>query len=320
MFWMNWSHGSTFMPPAATALATEVDNLYSFLLITSLIACVILIGGMIYFALKYKRQTPNDKTPYISHDTRLEILWSVIPLIIFLVVFAWGWMIYHDMRNMPKDGLEVHVTGKQWAWTAEYKNGVKSSEIVVPVNRDIKIVMTSTDVIHSLYIPSFRIKQDAVPGRYTSLWFRAEKLGEFHVFCTEFCGTSHSGMITKLKVLSESDFDKWLTEEADSGLLPIAERGKKIFNMKCASCHYADQDKAKIGPSLYGLHDSENHPVEDGAIAKVDENYIRESILMPQAKLAKGYPLSGPRMISFQGQISENELAAVIEFIKTLKK
>lgn len=307
------------MPTQASAIAESVDSLYSFLLIISLIACIIVIGGMIYFAFKYKRRSNNDKTAYITHDTRLEVLWSVIPLILFLAVFAWGWIIYHNMRTMPKDALEIQVMAQQWTWTAEYKNGVKSSEIVVPVNRDVRIVLASSDVIHSLYIPSFRIKQDAVPGRYTNVWLRAEKLGEFHVFCTEFCGTSHSGMITKLKVVSQEDFDKWLIEESDSATLPMAERGKKIFNMKCASCHYADQNKVKIGPSLYGLFGQENHQIENGVVSKVDENYIRESVLDPQAKLAKGFPLSGVRMISFQGQISENELTSVIEFIKTLK-
>ncbi len=316
---LNKVMAQSFMPTQGTEIAKRVDSLYSFLLVISLISCVIVIGGMVYFAIKYKRKSNNDKTAYISHDTRLEVLWSVVPLIIFLIVFAWGWIIYHDMRKMPKNALEIQVTGQQWNWTTEYKNGVKSSEIVVPVGRDVKIIMTSTDVIHSLYIPSFRIKQDAVPGRYSTLWFKAEKLGEFHVFCTEFCGTSHSGMITKLKVLSEADFEKWLIEESESGALPIAERGKKLFNMKCASCHYSDQDKAKIGPTMFGLYGQENHPLEDGVVEKVDENYIRESILNPQAKLSKGYPLSGARMISFQGQLSENELLSLIEFIKTLK-
>ena len=311
------AEAQSFMPAQGSEIAKSVDSLYSFLLIVSLIACVIVIGGMIYFALKYKRKSDNDKTAYISHDTRLEILWSVVPLIIFLFVFAWGWIIYHDMRKMPKDALEIQVNGQQWSWTAEYKNGVKSGEIVIPVNRDVKLILTSTDVIHSLYIPTFRIKQDAVPGRYTALSLKAEVMGEFHIFCAEFCGTSHSGMITKLKVLSQADFDKWLIEEADSASWPLAERGKKLFNMKCTACHYADQDTVKIGPSLKGIfgHDVDTH---DGKKVKADENYLRESILEPQAVVVAGF---GPRsaMTPFQGQLSEIEVLALIEYIKSNK-
>ena len=315
---MNQAMAGSFMPEQGTEIAKQVDNLYGFLLVVSFISCAILIGGMIYFALKYKRKSANDKTAYITHDTRLEVLWSVIPLIIFIFVFGWGWFIYHDMRTMPKDALEVNVTGKQWAWTVEYKNGVKSTELVVPVNKDVKLILSSEDVIHSFFIPSFRIKQDAVPGRYTTLWFRAEKLGEFHVFCAEFCGTSHSGMITRLKVVSQEDFDKWLTGESEIGLLPMAQRGAKIFQTRaCASCHNVDNPAVKIGPSLFKKWGAEEE-MDDGKKVVFDENYVRESILESQAKIVKGFPKPSP-MPAFQGQLSESELAALIEYIKGLK-
>ncbi|MEQ1722958.1 MAG: cytochrome c oxidase subunit II [Pseudobdellovibrio sp.] len=305
------------MPPQATEISKQVDNLYGFLLVVSFISCVILIGGMIYFVVKYKRKTANDKTAYITHDTRLEVLWSVIPLIIFLLVFGWGWVLYHDMRTMPKDALEINITGKQWAWTAEYKNGVKATEVVVPVNKDVKLVLGSEDVIHSFYIPSFRIKQDAVPGRYSALWFNSQKLGEFHVFCTEYCGTSHSGMITKLKVVSQEDFNKWLIEESEVGTLPLAQRGAKYFQTRaCASCHNVDSAAVKIGPSLYQRWGKEGSNA-DGSKYTFDENHVRESILLPQAQLTAGYPQPSP-MPSFQGQLSESELTALIEYIKGL--
>ncbi len=314
---MNLASAGTFMPEQGTDIAKQVDNLYGFLLVVSFISCAILIGGMIYFAVKYKRKSANDKTPYITHDTRLEILWSVIPLIIFLFVFAWGWVVYHDMRAMPKNALEIHVTGKQWAWTMEYKNGVKAIELVVPVNRDIKIILTSEDVIHSFYVPSFRIKQDAVPGRYSALWFRAEKLGEFHVFCTEFCGTSHSGMLSKVRVVSQEDFDKWLIEESEIGSLPLAARGAKYFKTRaCSSCHNVDNAAVKVGPSLYKRWGKEEE-FDDGTKASFDENYARQSILEPQARIVKGYPRPSP-MPSYQGQLSESELNALIEYIKGL--
>lgn len=315
---MNRAMAGTFMPEQGTEIAKQVDNLYAFLLVVSFISCAILIGGMIYFAMKYKRKSQNDKTAYITHDTRLEVLWSVIPLIIFLFVFAWGWIIYHDMRAMPKDALEINVTGKQWAWTVEYKNGVKSTELVVPVNKDVKLVLSSEDVIHSFFIPSFRIKQDAVPGRYTTLWFKAEKLGNFHVFCAEYCGTSHSGMITRLKVVTQEEFDKWLTSESEIGLLPIAQRGAKIFQTRaCASCHNVDNPSVKIGPSLYKMWGTEE-VMEDGTKVPFDENYVRESIVESQAKIVKGFPKPSP-MPAFQGQLSESELTALIEYIKGLK-
>ncbi|MFZ3229063.1 MAG: cytochrome c oxidase subunit II [Pseudobdellovibrio sp.] len=315
---MNQAMAGTFMPEQGTEIAKQVDNLYGFLLVVSFISCAILIGGMIYFAIKYKRKTAHDKTPYITHDTRLEVLWSVIPLIIFLFVFAWGWIIYHDMRAMPKNALEIHVTGKQWAWTVEYKNGVRSTELVVPVNKDVKLILASEDVIHSFFIPSFRIKQDAVPGMYTSLWFRAEKLGNFHVFCTEYCGTSHSGMITRLKVVTQEEFDKWLVNESEIGLLPIAQRGAKIFQTRaCASCHNVDNPAVKIGPSLFKKWGAEEELI-DGTKVTIDENYVRESIVDSQAKIVKGFTKPSP-MPAYQGQLSESELTALIEYIKSLK-
>lgn len=317
MLFINKAMAGSFMPEQGTQIAKQVDNLYGFLLVVSFISCAILIGGMVYFVMKYKRKSANDKTAYITHDTRLEILWSVIPLIIFLVVFAWGWVIFHEMRAMPKNALEIQVTGKQWSWTVEYKNGVKATEIVVPVNKDVKLILGSDDVIHSFYVPSFRIKQDAVPGRYTALWFNATKLGEFHVFCTEFCGTSHSSMITKLKVVSQEDFDKWLVEESEVGQLPMAQRGAKYFQTRaCASCHNVDNAAAKVGPSLYQRWGKDSAQ-DDGSKVQFDENHVRQSILLPQEKIAAGFPKPSP-MPSFQGQLSEAELSAIIEYIKGL--
>ena len=233
MWWNSVAHAGKLMPTPASDIAAEVDSLYSFLLITSFIACVILIGGMIYFVVKYKRKSNNDRTAYITHNTFLEFLWSFIPLVIFLAVFGWGWHIYNEMRKMPTNALEIHVKGKQWAWEMEYKSGVKAANLlVVPIDTDVKLIMTSTDVLHSFYVPSFRIKQDVIPGRYTTLWFRANKFGEFHIFCTEYCGTQHSGMIGKLKVVTQKEYEAWLEEESSVGTLPLAKRGEKLFQIK----------------------------------------------------------------------------------------
>ncbi|MGZ3774798.1 MAG: cytochrome c oxidase subunit II [Pseudobdellovibrionaceae bacterium] len=318
MMWFNIAKAQSFMPSQGTEIAKQVDNLYGFLLITSLIACILVIGGMIYFVWKYKRRTPDDKTAYISHNTFLEFLWSFIPLLIFLFVFGWGWYIYQQERTMPKNALEINVLGKQWAWEIEYKNGYKAvNEVVVPVDQDVKLLLSSNDVIHSFYIPSFRIKQDAVPGRYTALWFHANKLGDFHIFCAEYCGTSHSGMIGTLKVVSRADFDKYLEQGQDERTLPIAEKGKKLFAVKaCSSCHSVDSPAVKVGPSLFKKFGQEEI-VDEGAKVIVDENYIRESILEPNKHIVKGFPKGV--MPTFQGQLNENELNALVEYIKSLK-
>jgi cytochrome c oxidase subunit 2 len=319
MMWFNFAKADSFMPTQGTEIAKQVDNLYGFLLITSLIACILVIGGMIYFVYKYKRKTNNDKTAYISHNTALEFLWSFIPLVIFLGVFAWGWYIYHGMRTMPKDALEINILGKQWAWEVEYKNGYKAvNEVVVPVGRDVKLLLTSQDVIHSFFVPSFRMKQDAVPGRYTALWFNAEKLGEFHIFCAEYCGTSHSGMIGTLRVVTQEEFDKYLEEGQEEGTLPLDQKGKKLFALKaCSSCHSVDNPSVKVGPALFKKFGTEE-TLSDGSKVKVDENYVRESILQPNAKIVKGFP-SGV-MPTFQGQLNENELNALVEYVKSLAK
>lgn len=317
MMWFNLAKAQSFMPTDGTEIAKQVDNLYGFLLITSFIACVLVIGGMIYFVYKYKRKSDNDKTAYISHNTALEFLWSFIPLVIFLAVFTWGWYIYHGMRTMPKNALEINVLGKQWAWEIEYKNGYKAvNEVVVPVNTDVKLLLTSQDVIHSFFVPSFRIKQDAVPGRYTALWFNATKLGEFHIFCAEYCGTSHSGMIGKLRVVTREEFDKYMEEGQEEGQLPLAKRGEKLFALKaCASCHSVDSPAVKVGPSLFKKFGTEE-TLEGGVKVMVDENYVRESILQPNAKIVNGFPHGV--MPTFQGQINENELNALVEYVKSL--
>ncbi|HEY8270382.1 MAG TPA: cytochrome c oxidase subunit II [Pseudobdellovibrionaceae bacterium] len=318
MMWFNLAQAQSFMPTEGTKIATQVDNLYGFLLVASLISFLILMGGMTFFVFKYKRRTNKDKTGYITHNTFLEFLWSFIPLVIFLGVFAWGWLIYHEMRSMPKDALEVHVFGKQWAWEFEYKSGVKAGNLlVVPVNKDVKLIMTSKDVIHSFYIPSFRIKQDVIPGRYTALWFNADKLGEYHVFCAEFCGTQHSGMLATLKVVPQAEYEAWLEDESQVGSLPLAKRGEKLFAVKaCASCHSVADAATKVGPTLWKKFGTKES-IEGMVDVDVDENYLRESILNPNAKIVKGFPKGV--MPAFQGQLNETELNALIEYVKTLK-
>ena len=322
MFWPSIANAaSNFMPPQASEIATRVDSLYAFLLWASFISCVLVIGGFLYFTVKYKRKSDNDKTAYISHNTYLEFLWSFIPFVIFMFVFAWGFYIFKDMRSMPKDALEILVEGQKWNWTFYYKNGkISASELVVPVNTPVKLVMTSKDVLHSFFIPAMRNKQDLVPGRYTTLWFNADKKGDFQVFCAEYCGDQHSGMLAKLKVINREDFDQWLQNDPYKGLTMI-EVGHKVYEARCIACHSltvensAAKGAAQIAPGWKGLY-GDQRTFSDGTTGKADENYLRESILNPNAKTVAGY---SPVMPTFAGQLSEQEIMSVIEMIKSDK-
>src|SRR5665213_3666007 len=225
----SFSTPSHFMPPQATEIAQGVDKLYGFLLVTSFISCVLVIGGLIYFAMKYRRTSENQKTPYISHNTTLEFLWSFIPFVLFMVVFVWGWIVYSRMRTMPEDALEIAVQGQKWNWSFTYKNGrTSSAEFYVPVGQDVRLVMGSTDVIHSFYVPAFRTKQDVVPGRYSNIWFKAEHEGDYQVFCAEYCGDGHSAMMAKVHVVSREKFEDWLSNDPYKGLAPV-EVGRKVY-------------------------------------------------------------------------------------------
>ncbi|MCB0390865.1 MAG: cytochrome c oxidase subunit II [Bdellovibrionales bacterium] len=322
MFWLNKAHASTFMPPQGTEIATQYDSLYEFIVIASLISCVLVIGGLAMFVLKYKRKSETDKTAYITHDTRLEFAWSFIPFVIFLVVFGWGTYIYVQMRKAPDNAFEVHTFGQKWNWDFVYKSGKKSSGLmVVPVNTPIKLIISSRDVLHSFYVPAFRIKQDAVPGRYTKLWFEANKVGDYQVFCTEYCGKDHSNMLAKIKVVTNEEFEEWLQNNPYKGLA-ATEIGAQVYAAKCVACHQKSAEQASsIAPSFLNLF-GKTRQFADGSSTTADENYIRESILNPNAKVAKR--ISGeafsPIMPAFAGQLSDEELMGIIEFLKTLKE
>ncbi|EKO61780.1 cytochrome c oxidase, subunit II [Leptospira kirschneri str. H2] len=321
------------MPVQASEVAKNVDHLYLFLLVSSLISFVILIGGMTWFIFKYRRKTDSDKTAYITHNTLAEFLWSFIPLATMIVIFWWGWRIFADLRKVHDRGdIEIHVTARQWQWTFKYPNGVtivspnateklntlfQPNGIYVPVGKTVRLVMTSQDVLHSFYVPAFRNKMDAIPGRYTTLTFTPTEKGDFVVYCTEFCGTSHSNMLSAIRVVDHETFDKWYAEagNVDLSKIPPTELGKKLYAEKaCAGCHSTDGSRL-VGPSYKGLFGS-TREFESGPGVTADENYIRKSILQPTAQVVKGYP---PAMPSYQGQLSDDEINALIEYIKTLK-
>lgn len=332
---------STFMPPAANKVAAEVDSIYYFLLVSSLISFILIVGGLFWFIYKYRRKSANDKTAYITHDHTLEFVWSFVPFVIFMFVFFWGWKVFHEMRNVPPDALEIQVMAKKWDWRFIYRNGkvVTSgldangqrapATMVVPVGRPVKLVMASEKiseaskdpldrpVLHSFFIPAARVKQDIVPGRYTMLWFTLDQPGEYNVFCAEFCGPGHYSMRALIKAVPEADFDKWISDEG-GGTLSLADRGKQLYAANaCIGCHSADGSKS-VGPSFKGLW-GRKESLEGGGSVLVDENYIREAILNPNATIVAGYKASAGVMPVFAGTLSEEDISAIIEFIKTLK-
>jgi len=300
-------------PTRASTGAGNVDALFIFLVVLSGFMCVAIFTLIVVFALRYRRRK-GVAAQQIEGSNALEITWSVTPLAIFMVIFLWGAIIYFQERTPPRGADEVYVVAKQWMWKLEHEQGQREiNELHVPVGRDVKLIMTSQDVIHSFYVPAFRIKQDVLPGRYTTAWFRATKPGVYHLFCAEYCGTSHSGMIGQIVVLEPAQYQAWL---AGGGMVgSLAENGQTIFQqLGCPTCHRSDVQGR--GPNLVGVF---GKPVqlEDGRIVIADENYVRESILSPSAKVVKGFK---PIMPVFQGLVSEEQLAALVAYIKSLSQ
>lgn len=307
---------SVFMPPQASTYAPDADLFYWFVLVVSALSCVLVILGVVYLAVRYRRTESRQKSAYIPHGTLLEIIWTVIPLFIFVFMFAWGAKLYMDARTAPKDSVEIFVEGQKWSWLFQYKNGRQSTnELVVPLGQPIKLVMTSKDVIHSFFVPAFRVKQDVVPGRYSSIWFEATKEGEYYVFCAEFCGDGHSSMTAKVKVVPYEIYANWLRNDPYKGIKPVAI-GAKVFKASCTACHQVNTQK-RIGPGLGQLFGSQRK-LTNGSTVIFDDDYVRESILKPNAKIVQGYPQGV--MPTFAGQLSEKEIRGLIEYIKSLTK
>jgi cytochrome c oxidase subunit 2 len=296
-------------PDWASTAAGNVDALYIFLIIVSGLMSLLIFTAVLYFAARYRRQQ-GVQAEQIEGSTPLELTWSIIPLFVFLAIFTWGAVVYFKGRTPPRDSTEVYVVAKQWMWKLEHAEGQREiNELHVPVGRDVKLIMTSQDAIHSFFVPAFRMKQDVLPGRYTVAWFRATKPGTYHLFCAEYCGTQHSGMIGSIIVQEPAQYEAWMSGGTTG---PLSATGEKIFaELGCVTCHRTDSQGR--GPNLQGVF---GKPVqlEDGRILTVDENYIRESILDPGAKVVKGFK---PVMPTFQGLVSEEQLNALVAFVKS---
>lgn len=313
---------SLMLPPQASTIAAEYDTLFYAVTYLCVICFILIMGAGTYFVIKYRWRGGKHQAVPISHNTALEVAWSVIPLFVVMGMFAWGFRNFVRMYIAPKDSIEIHVTGQKWNWAMEYSNGAvvggKNVKFAVPINRPVKLILTSRDVLHSFFIPSFRVKMDAVPNRYTTLWFEATQLGEHQVFCAEYCGTDHSDMMGQVLVLSDQDYKAWLEKNAQLGATP-EERGQKLFAGKggCTACHATGKDQAlpNIGPKLFQAF-GRQEKLADGSTITVDENYIRESIEMPNAKLVAGFT---PAMPMFKGVLSDKEIGDLIAYIKTLK-
>lgn len=311
--------GTMWMPPAASTFAEHVDFTFYYIYWVSLISTVLILGVLAFMIVKY-RQRPGVKsvrTP--THNTPLELFWSITPGILVTVMFFWGFKGYLDMYTPPANAYEIQVTAVKWSWEFTYPSGASDSELHLPMNRDVRLVMKSDDVLHSLFIPAFRAKMDVVPGRYQKMWFKPTKLGTYHLFCTEYCGTQHSTMITWAHVLSDEDFDKKMEAlanpfERDGVEVPAVEVGELLFKRKgCTQCHTVD-GTALTGPSLKGVF-GKTENFRDGTSTVIDENYIRESILVPNAKIVLSYDGVMP---SYQGRLKERELDALVTYIKSL--
>ena len=306
------------LPDRASESAHLVDNLYNVVMALSFVGFFGLMGVMTFFILKYHR-TQNEKSAYIPHNTTAEVIWTVVPTIIFIGIAIWGLVAYFEMERIPKDAYKIKVTGKQWLWEFGYQKDnlefTTADVMYVPVGKPVVLEMTSIDVLHSFYVPSVRIKRDTVPGALSRVNFTATKTGDFKVFCTEFCGTSHSRMRATIRVVSEDRFNKWLNRGIkESNISDPVELGSRIFMRNCITCHNINNER-KIGPGLAGLYGKERTFSNADALV-ADEDYIRESILAPNAKIVEGYQ---GKMNSFAGLLSEKEIGYLIEYIKTLK-
>ena len=326
------------IPEIASTQAVRFEWLFWYLTITCVVVGGAVYAGLLYFCIRYRRGATSGSTPRILGSHRLEIAWTIAPLMVFISFFAWGAIVYHHATHPPSDATTIYVIGKQWMWKAQYPNGQRviiggnpnnmSEEerksigrLVVPINKPVKILLTSEDVIHDFGLPAFRVKMDALPGRYTSLWFEATKLGEYHIFSDQFCGTWHSLMVGKVAVVSQGDYDSWLSGHKPLQSSPnavdgsLAWEGRQLFlKLQCVTCHSAEASaRAPLLEEIYGQEVN----LRGGGKEIRDDSYLMESILQPKLKVREGWESVMP---SYQGQVSAEDLTKLVAYIRSLKR
>jgi cytochrome c oxidase subunit 2 len=311
-FLVHWLHASALFPAEASGIAPYVDALYFFLVAMTIFGTTFVAILLLVFSVRYRREK-NPVATQVEGSTLLEATWTIIPLAIFLVTFVWGALLYFRIYDPPANAMNIYVVGKQWMWKAEHPGGQHEiNALHIPTGKPIQLTMISQDVFHSFSIPDFRIKREVIPGRYSTVWFEATQVGTYHLFCTQYCGTQHSGMVGEITVMTPADYKKWL-DQSNSGQ-SLAQNGERLFaSMGCNSCH--NGTAAARGPSLAGVYGSKL-TLTDGRQILVDDAYIRNAILNPSEHVTAGF---APIMPTYQGQISEDGLIDLVEFIKNMQ-
>jgi cytochrome c oxidase subunit 2 len=300
-------------PPSASSVSVEMDLLYLFITAVCAFFTVVVTAVMVVFTVKYRRRQPDDVGADIHGSLLLELVWTFIPFVLSMIMFVWGASLFYRLSVPPRDSMDVYVVGKQWMWKIQHPEGVREiNELHVPIGRNVRLTIGSEDVIHDFFIPAFRVKIDAVPGRFTTMWFNATVPGSYHIFCSQYCGTKHAGMIGQVIAMEPQDYEAWLAGGRTTGT--PAQNGERLFTeFQCVTCHKADSTGR--GPSLLGVFGNVVQ-LSDGRKVVADDNYVRESIMNSQAKVVQGFQ---PIMPVFQGMVSEENLMQLIAYIKTLK-
>lgn len=312
------------MPTQGSTSAAGVDRVFYFIYGISVFFFALIVVLSLVFVIRYRQREGRQAQPTSHHNTALELTWTIIPLILVIIIFVMGFRSFMDLSIAPGNAYDIGVVGRKWNWSFRYPNGYVDSDLHVAVNQPVRLTMSSVDVIHSLFVPAFRQKLDVIPGRYTKTWFEAKEAGSYDLYCAEYCGTGHSTMTARVIVHPAGEFEKWLENAsnwvktmppADAGRILVLGRPDGTGGRGCTQCHKVDGSRL-IGPPLNGIWGKE-HVLKGGGKVVVDENYIRESILDPQAKILAGY--ESVAMPTYKGLVKDDEIAAIIEFMKTLK-
>src|ERR1700682_3863913 len=304
--------GIPIQPEQASSIARSVDHLYFFITAVTLFFTFLIFSTIFYFMIKYRRRSPDERPKAIEGSLPLEILWTAIPTMIVALIFVWSSSLYFQNSEPPPGAMEIFVTGKQWMWKVEHPEGQREiNELHVPLGRPVKLTMTSEDVIHDFFVPAFRVKKDVLPGRYSSLWFEPTRLGTFHLFCAQYCGAFHAGMLGSVIVVQPDEYERWLLGGVQGETMEAA--GERLFKENgCVTCHLADGSGP--APSLVGVYGNTVH-FTSGQTLTADDAYIRESILSPAAKVVSGYK---PVMPSFQGHLNEEQILDLVAYVRSI--